>query len=264
LLLLLPPLPLLLLLLLHRSLVIMDELGRGTATHDGVAIASATLRHLVDVTQCLTLFVTHYPEVAALAQPDSSSSGDGGGGSSGNHIAAYHMAYVRNDAPSTSEPAAAQAGAADEAAAAAAAAAAVPVITFLYKLTAGAADASFGLNVAKVRTLLSLHYITLHDVQSSAAFKCIAAAPLACGGVRAEVTLTTAGVASWLLWNGHTLYDTPPMPAAWQQMHPPARSTAHVTLRHSIALRYDVAFTWGSRIRSYTVASCQQHSSCLE
>jgi DNA mismatch repair protein MSH3 len=148
-LLLLPPLLLLLLLLLlRRSLVIMDELGRGTATHDGVAIASATLRHLVDVTQCLTLFVTHYPEVAALAQPDSSSSSKG----SGNHIAAYHMAYVRGDPPPSAvgaeEPTAAEGAAADEHAAAAAAA--VPVITFLYKLTSGAADASFGLNVAKV------------------------------------------------------------------------------------------------------------------
>jgi DNA mismatch repair protein MSH3 len=47
-----------------RSLVIMDELGRGTATHDGVAIASATLQHLVE-SGTLTLFVTHYPEVGA-------------------------------------------------------------------------------------------------------------------------------------------------------------------------------------------------------
>eukprot|EP00775_Hariotina_reticulata_P004121 gene4121-4367_t len=51
----------------NRSLVIMDELGRGTATHDGVAIASATLQYLVSQRQCLSLFVTHYPEVAAAA-----------------------------------------------------------------------------------------------------------------------------------------------------------------------------------------------------
>jgi DNA mismatch repair protein MSH3 len=151
---------LLLLLLLARSLVIMDELGRGTATHDGVAIASATLHHLVHTTQCLTLFVTHYPEVAALAQPDGSSSS---GSSNGNHIAAYHMAYVRHEPhmETGEEPAAGVAAAGQEAGetdpaataatAAAAAAAAVPVITFLYKLTDRAADASFGLNVAKVR-----------------------------------------------------------------------------------------------------------------
>ncbi len=46
-----------------RSLVIIDELGRGTSTHDGLAIAMATLHHLVLATCCLTLFVTHYPKV---------------------------------------------------------------------------------------------------------------------------------------------------------------------------------------------------------
>lgn len=49
------------------SLVIVDELGRGTATHDGVAIAAATLEHLALRTKCCTLFSTHYPEVRASA-----------------------------------------------------------------------------------------------------------------------------------------------------------------------------------------------------
>jgi len=44
----------------RRSLVIMDELGRGTSTFDGTAIASATVKHLVEKNQCLTLFATHY------------------------------------------------------------------------------------------------------------------------------------------------------------------------------------------------------------
>ena len=48
-----------------RSLVILDELGRGTATHDGVAIAAAALEHLVS-RRCCCLFVTHYPEVGSL------------------------------------------------------------------------------------------------------------------------------------------------------------------------------------------------------
>merc|ERR1712151_935892 len=44
----------------RRSLVIMDELGRGTSTFDGTAIASATVRHLIEKNKCLTLFATHY------------------------------------------------------------------------------------------------------------------------------------------------------------------------------------------------------------
>ena len=43
----------------RRSLVIMDELGRGTSTFDGTAIASATVKHLVERSKCLTLFATH-------------------------------------------------------------------------------------------------------------------------------------------------------------------------------------------------------------
>ncbi len=49
-----------------RSLVILDEVGRGTATYDGLAIAWATLEHLHDVNQCRTLFATHYHELAGL------------------------------------------------------------------------------------------------------------------------------------------------------------------------------------------------------
>lgn len=55
----------------RRSLVVLDELGRGTSTHDGVAIALATLRHVVRDLGCATLFVTHYPQVADLASDDS-------------------------------------------------------------------------------------------------------------------------------------------------------------------------------------------------
>ena len=49
-----------------RSLVILDELGRGTSTHDGVAIAYATLQHFITDVRSLTLFVTHYPSLAEL------------------------------------------------------------------------------------------------------------------------------------------------------------------------------------------------------
>jgi DNA mismatch repair protein MutS len=50
-----------------RSLVILDEIGRGTATFDGLSIAWATIEHLHEVNRCRTLFATHYHELTALA-----------------------------------------------------------------------------------------------------------------------------------------------------------------------------------------------------
>ena len=50
-----------------RSLVILDEIGRGTATFDGLSIAWATVEHLHDVNRCRALFATHYHELTALA-----------------------------------------------------------------------------------------------------------------------------------------------------------------------------------------------------
>ncbi len=50
-----------------RALVILDEIGRGTATYDGLSIAWATLEHLHDVNRCRALFATHYHEMTSLA-----------------------------------------------------------------------------------------------------------------------------------------------------------------------------------------------------
>ncbi len=50
-----------------RALVILDEIGRGTATYDGLSIAWATLEHLHDVNRCRALFATHYNDMGALA-----------------------------------------------------------------------------------------------------------------------------------------------------------------------------------------------------
>jgi DNA mismatch repair protein MutS len=50
-----------------RSFVILDEIGRGTATFDGLSIAWAALEHLHEVNRCRTLFATHYHELTALA-----------------------------------------------------------------------------------------------------------------------------------------------------------------------------------------------------
>jgi DNA mismatch repair protein MutS len=47
-------------------LVILDEIGRGTATYDGLAIAWSTLEYLHDVSICRTLFATHYHELTHL------------------------------------------------------------------------------------------------------------------------------------------------------------------------------------------------------
>ena len=50
-----------------RSLVILDEIGRGTATFDGLSIAWATVEHLHDVNKCRALFATHFHELTALS-----------------------------------------------------------------------------------------------------------------------------------------------------------------------------------------------------
>jgi len=50
-----------------RALVILDEIGRGTATYDGLSIAWAVLEHLHGQNRCRALFATHYHEMTALA-----------------------------------------------------------------------------------------------------------------------------------------------------------------------------------------------------
>ncbi len=51
----------------QQSLVLMDEIGRGTSTFDGMALAFAILRHLVEKNRSLTLFATHYFELTRLS-----------------------------------------------------------------------------------------------------------------------------------------------------------------------------------------------------
>eukprot|EP00440_Ansanella_granifera_P055193 gb/GFBE01059833.1/.p1 GENE.gb/GFBE01059833.1/~~gb/GFBE01059833.1/.p1 ORF type:complete len:782 (+),score=231.73 gb/GFBE01059833.1/:1-2346(+) len=95
----------------ERSLVIVDELGRGTSTSDGFGIAWAIARHLVEEKRCFSLFATHFHELAAL---ESSASG------------------VRNrHATAAVDPASGR-------------------LTFLYALADGAADQSYGAHVAEL------------------------------------------------------------------------------------------------------------------
>jgi len=108
-----------------RSLVIIDELGRGTSTHDGMAVAQATLQYIVRSIKCLTLFVTHYPEVARLQ------------GQLGGAVGSYFMSHVLEDESEGAEERVDH----------------VPKVTFLYKVTRGVAAASYGINVARMAGL---------------------------------------------------------------------------------------------------------------
>lgn len=101
-----------------RSLVILDELGRGTSTHDGVAIAQAVLGHMVSELKSLTLFITHYQALARIAEQF-----DG-------ELKNVHMRF--NEQKNED-------GSGD--------------VTFLYEVGEGVAHRSYGLNVAKLAGL---------------------------------------------------------------------------------------------------------------
>ncbi|XP_026389118.1 DNA mismatch repair protein MSH3-like isoform X2 [Papaver somniferum] len=117
-----------------RSLVILDELGRGTSTHDGVAIAYATLQHLLKQTRCMVLFVTHYPKIVEVKNefPDA--------------VGAYHVSYlaIKNTCEIAESESDKSVNYNDQ-----------NEITFLYKLVPGMSDKSFGLNVARLAQLPS-------------------------------------------------------------------------------------------------------------
>ena len=99
----------------NKSLVLMDEVGRGTATTDGLAIAHACVNRLVEI-GCLTLFATHYFELTQLAQ-------------NRNSIENKH-ASIRNVHVAASEV--------------------DGQLLLLHQIKDGAASSSFGLHVAKM------------------------------------------------------------------------------------------------------------------
>ncbi|EPX71524.1 MutS protein 3 [Schizosaccharomyces octosporus yFS286] len=99
-----------------KSLVIFDELGRGTSTIDGEAISYAVLYYLIYYVRPYLLFVTHYPGLSVLEKQFKQ------------RLRSYHMGYVKlggSDQNSQS-------------------------ISFLYKLVPGIASRSYGLNVARM------------------------------------------------------------------------------------------------------------------
>ena len=93
----------------RQSLVILDEVGRGTSTYDGLAIAHSCLEHICEKIGCRTLFATHYHELAMLDQHFS-------------NIKNYHASAKEVDHK----------------------------LLFLHEIKPGAADKSYGINVAQL------------------------------------------------------------------------------------------------------------------
>lgn len=113
-----------------NSLVLMDEVGRGTSTLDGLAIAHACVKKLADDIGCLTLFATHYFELTQLAcSPDTTvstaSQATSTTPSNSNAITNFHVtaAEVQGE------------------------------LLLLHQVKSGAANSSFGLHVAKMAGL---------------------------------------------------------------------------------------------------------------
>lgn len=118
----------------HNSLVLLDELGRGTSTHDGTAIAQAVASFLANL-QCRTLFSTHYHSLVDNFYGDEK-------------INLGHMACMvenENSDDITKEN-----------------------VTFLYKYTTGACPKSFGFNAAKLagiqlEIIRRAHEVNIHE-----------------------------------------------------------------------------------------------------
>ena len=112
-----------------RSLVALDELGRGTATADGAAIAGAVLDHLAGGVRCRGLFATHYHRLADEAKAAAAEAAKAGGSGDPPTVGVYHMAADVRPDPCGG---------------------AAPTVTFLYKLARGACPASHGTHVARL------------------------------------------------------------------------------------------------------------------
>eukprot|EP01133_Synstelium_polycarpum_P018141 gene18141-21685_t len=103
-----------------NSLVILDELGRGTSTHDGVSLAFSSLKYIVEKLGCFCLFVTHYPLLAQLENMYPK------------HVSNYHMGFIEQAATAGDS---------------------IPRVVFMYHVEKGASKNSYGLNVASIAGL---------------------------------------------------------------------------------------------------------------
>lgn len=110
----------------------LDELGRGTATLDGAAIAGAVLEHMANGIGCRGLFATHYHHLSAQHEGDP-------------RVAIMHMACAVSSAGRT--------GGAGTARPSGEAGDSAESVTFLYKLAEGACPKSYGTNVARLAGL---------------------------------------------------------------------------------------------------------------
>ena len=139
-----------------RSLILLDEVGRGTATYDGLAIAWAAIEYLHARTRGKTLFATHYHELTELAEQLSG-------------VKNYHVSVKESGGG----------------------------IVFLRKVEAGAADRSYGIEVAKLaglppevveraREVLKEHECAEHELTTHVAHDELSPAP-----ARVQLTMFT-------------------------------------------------------------------------
>ncbi|KAK6200902.1 muts domain V-domain-containing protein [Scheffersomyces amazonensis] len=98
----------------HNSLIIIDELGRGTSTYDGFGLAWSISEHLITNKNCFTLFATHFHELTQLASKYS------------NVDNLHVVAHVEKDSENDDD------------------------ITLMYKVEPGISDKSFGIHVAEL------------------------------------------------------------------------------------------------------------------